>query len=460
MVHNVVNDYEDLKASAKPIKHDAIENATGITIPLYVDPGTGSALSTEWQQVYDQKILHPKCRIVAIANPDNGPGSSQAADYVFSIGKFRDIGIEVIGYIATGYNGLTDPSPPAVSDAEFKSLVDDWVTFYGDAALGKGRGISGIFMDEMSNVDDTGDEGDNVTWYTSLTAYCKDTYSELVWVEGNPGAPQIEEFVDACDLHHIYESAGLPTLASIFAGWMQNYDKQKFAIIPFDSGTATDAYIKDCRNYCGMAYLQDDDLPNPWDTVSVNFDRMVEIFSGDFVKDTASLRLDSALGGETSSPVTESGGIENINTWRGWEAVQLGAAGEYYLITHLEYEIDTVDGGDQVLGLFRVDAEDPTATDPKLLAYTEAHSGGATQTAFKLPLWEPGRIIVEGDEWLMAMINSDNAVNATFAAQATLPSQNTLFTETYSATPSFAARSITWSASDVHMSIKIFYRRL
>jgi len=250
---------------------------------------------------------------------------------------------------------------------------------------------------------------------------------------------------------------GVPNLSTLFnANNHPIYNKSNFAIIPHNVSTLDEVYLRNCRNFMHSVYIQNDTTPNPWDTVSAHFDRIVEILAGDFVKDSTSLA--PGLGTEqSSSPADTGGSTRAIDAWEGSPGIQCGVAGEYYLVTDLEYEIDSVDGGDQILGLFAVDASAPTATDPRLLARTEVHGGGTTQTAFKLPLINP--VVVKGDDWIMGMFNSDDsAVN--YAAAGSQTSQNVRFTETYSVDPVFTVRSITWVAATLHFKVKIYFRKM
>ncbi len=70
----------------------------GTIIPLYTYP-----TDPTWTTIINVKGVHPKVPMVAIANPNSGPGSFQDINFVNGINKLRVHGISVIGYIATDY---------------------------------------------------------------------------------------------------------------------------------------------------------------------------------------------------------------------------------------------------------------------------------------------------------------------------------------------------------------------
>jgi hypothetical protein len=53
-------------------------------------------------------------------------------------------------------------------------------------------------------------------------------------------------------------------------GWHANHPKTNFGIIPY--ATAIDpTFVRGARQQVGYIYLQNDTLPNPWDSVPGNF---------------------------------------------------------------------------------------------------------------------------------------------------------------------------------------------
>src|SRR5438093_12400260 len=101
---------------------------TGVIVPLYTYP------DSTWDTVAQAKIAHPSVPVVAIINPDNGPGSSRDSNYVSGIQKLHSAGVVVLGYDATGYGSN--------SLSSVKSVMNTWKSLYN---------IDGIFFDEMAN---------------------------------------------------------------------------------------------------------------------------------------------------------------------------------------------------------------------------------------------------------------------------------------------------------------------
>jgi len=175
-------------------------------------------------------------------NPSNGPGGAVSSAYSNGIAGLTAAGIKVIGYVATGYT--------ANSAASVKADIDRWKAFYPGL-------ITGIFFDEQSN------KAGDVPYYRDLSQYTK--AQGLPFTVGNPGTDTAESFVGALDMMLIYESAGLPS-ASQLGGWHANHAPSNFGIIPY--ATSLDpGWVRNARQHVQYIYLQNDNLPNPWDSV-------------------------------------------------------------------------------------------------------------------------------------------------------------------------------------------------
>jgi spherulation-specific family 4 protein len=179
-------------------------------------------------------------------NPSNGPGGAVSSAYASGIARLTAAGIRVIGYVATGYT--------AVSSSTVKADIDRWKAFYPGQ-------VTGIFFDEQSN------KAGDVAYYRDLSQYSK--AQGLSFTVGNPGTDTAEAFVGALDMMLIYESGGLPS-ASQLGGWHANHPASNFGIIPY--ATQLDAtFVRNARKNVGYIYLQNDNLPNPWDSVPSYF---------------------------------------------------------------------------------------------------------------------------------------------------------------------------------------------
>jgi hypothetical protein len=157
----------------------------------------------------------------------------------------------VIGYVPTQYATRT----PADVNADIKR----WRTLY--------PAVTGIFLDEMQNK--VGYEA----YYKNATAYAKSHGFDLTM--GNPGADAAPSYIGAVDLMFIYENAGVPSEAKM-AGWYTSYDKRNFGIIPYAVPSVSNTFVTMAKKYCGYIFLQNDTMPNPWDTVPPYFMDLVK----------------------------------------------------------------------------------------------------------------------------------------------------------------------------------------
>jgi hypothetical protein len=210
--------------------------AASTIVPLYTSPGDAS-----WNAIIAAKQEHPRVGVIAIVNPGNGPGSSASSAYLSGISRLTAAGIKVIGYVATGYT--------ANSPASVKADIDRWHAFYPM--------VSGIFFDEQSN------QAADVPYYRDLSQYAK--AAGVPFTVGNPGTDTAESYIGALDTMLIYESAGLPS-ANQLGGWHAKYPPANFGIIPY--ATSLDAtFVRNARKSVQYIYLQNDNLPNPWDSL-------------------------------------------------------------------------------------------------------------------------------------------------------------------------------------------------
>lgn len=160
----------------------------GAIIPLYIYP-----TDPRWTTIINIKDAHPKVPIVAVVNPNSGPGSVQDVNFVNGINKLMLHGISVIGYTATGYGSVPLPC--------IEGQINLYHSWYN---------VDGILFDEMINV--TGHEN----YYRTLSNYAKSL--GLSYTVGNPGADIPPTYVGTVDTILIYESQGLPDL-SYLDGW-------------------------------------------------------------------------------------------------------------------------------------------------------------------------------------------------------------------------------------------------
>jgi len=206
-------------------------------VPLYTYPTDAS-----WNNVIAAKAAHPTVTVIAAVNPANGPGGAADAAYAAGIARLNAAGIKVIGYVATGY---------AVKNAPVvKADIDRWKAFYPGQ-------IGGIFFDEQSS------RAGDVAYYRDLSQHAK--AQGMSFTVGNPGTDTSEAFIGALDTMLIYESSGLPS-AGQMGGWHSKYARSNFGVIPHTSQFDA-TFVRNARQYVQYIYVQNDTLPNPWDSV-------------------------------------------------------------------------------------------------------------------------------------------------------------------------------------------------
>ncbi|XP_024531904.1 spherulin-4 [Selaginella moellendorffii] len=236
-----------------------------IMVPAYFDP---SSNSQAWSSLNSAATTLPN-RVVAIANPSNGPGSAAQSSYQNVITALqRQTGL-VIGYVSTNYSNRASN---LVQDD-----VDTWYRFYPT--------INGIFFDEVANTD--GEQ----PYYQSLYNYVKSKNSSSL-VVNNPGAPTLETYLfyngsRVADVICIFES-GVGGLSMTQSSWTSKYSRYNFYALfynvtdvnvsSFDYGDVIDrAY----QQNVGWVYVTNDNLPNPWDTIASYFSGEVDYIKND-----------------------------------------------------------------------------------------------------------------------------------------------------------------------------------
>jgi hypothetical protein len=133
-----------------------------------------------------------------------------------------------------------------------EAQIDTWKSFYPT--------VQGIFFDEQSN------STSDVAHYQTLSQYAKS--KGFTYTVGNPGTDVPAAYIGAVDTMLIYESDGLPSISSLQA-WSA-YAPSNFGIIPYKCSMDA-AFVKQARQYVRYVYLQSDDLPNPWDSLTTFF---------------------------------------------------------------------------------------------------------------------------------------------------------------------------------------------
>ena len=192
----------------------------------------------------------PRVPLIAILNPNSGPGTSVDANYTNAVNSLRAAGGTVIGYVYTSYG--------ARSIAAVEQDIDRYHSFYS---------IDGIMFDEMANTS----AETNLAYYAQLYSYVKGVSTNWL-VMGNPGINTLEAYLTrpCADILITYEdNTGYPTYVP--DAWTQNHSPTNFAHLCHtvtNAATMTNYVQLALSRNVGWIYVTDDKLSNPWDTLA------------------------------------------------------------------------------------------------------------------------------------------------------------------------------------------------
>jgi len=231
----IIRNLSDYYLPSRELTKSVFNNSSvGVIIPLYTQPTDNS-----WQAVISAKKSNPNISMLAVINPNNGPGNGFSESVASGIQQLRAAGIEVAGYVATGYgrNSL----------GAVQLQIHDYSSWYK---------LDGIFFDEMASTNGTGNCASACTlyqYYSQLASYAsKIGYNVTI---GNPGQNTVENLKSIMKVTIIYESTGnapISTIKSSTAG----FDRSRFAYIAIGVGlnsTLTQSF----SHYVGWIYTTD-----------------------------------------------------------------------------------------------------------------------------------------------------------------------------------------------------------
>lgn len=225
---------------------------TGIIVPLYTYPGN------DWNTLVKEKINHPSVPIVAIINPDSGPGTKDT-NYVSGVQKLQSAGIKVIGYIYTANIGYKDITHD----------MDEYKNWYN---------VNGIFFDQMSNAKG------NETYFASLTNYSKSI--GLNFTVGNPGIDTLPSYIGTVNNMVTYDNPDLP-LVSSFEGWHKNFTKSNFSLISYSVDDLNKTYVNKMAKLVQYMYISNNTLPNPFNALPGHLDDLMQTLDDQKENDTS-----------------------------------------------------------------------------------------------------------------------------------------------------------------------------
>ncbi len=216
----------------------AASKQEGIVIPLYTYPTDGT-----WSEVIQAKQSYPSVPIVAIINPNSGPGSSKDVNYVNGIANLEAAGVTVLGYVATGYG---TSSYSGISNVE--QQISQYELWYPK--------VQGIFFDEMSGSAST------QSYYQTLKDYVSSLGMGLTF--GNPGTVVDASLVGIFSNLVIYENPGIPSAGSI-DHYLPTYGSAGFSFIAYGVRSLPGhAAMQTLESYVSYVYVTNLGGSNPY----------------------------------------------------------------------------------------------------------------------------------------------------------------------------------------------------
>jgi hypothetical protein len=218
--------------------------ALQILMPIYLYPSVVNGRSN-WQPLADAAAKVP---VVAIINPNSGPGGKPNSNYLAAMKLLQKAGVKMIGYVATDYG-----KRPM---AEVKADIDLYDRYFD---------VRGIFLDEGASA------AQHHGHYAQIYKYIR-SKPKLRQVITNPGTHIDEKYFSqpAADGAVIFESAGQEWPKYQPSPYLSKYDRQHFALmlhnVP-DRQTMEKYLDLAVQRNIGYVYITDDKVTtNPWDS--------------------------------------------------------------------------------------------------------------------------------------------------------------------------------------------------
>ncbi len=227
----------------------------GLLVPAYFDPATDAA---DWGRLAAAARQVP---VMAIMNPDDGPGRHRQADYVAVVAELHAAGGEVLGYVHTSY-GKRSPD-------EVRAEIKDYRRWYH---------VDGIFLDEMSSDGSRA----HLRYYGQLDRYVHHAMPGGR-VVGNPGDNPAEAYVGVADELVLFEN-GFGYDSYTPPPWQASFPASRFANIAY--GVPSAALMRNdvtlaVSRHTGFVYVTDATLPNPYNRLPGYWTDLVAAVAGE-----------------------------------------------------------------------------------------------------------------------------------------------------------------------------------
>ncbi|RAL15201.1 uncharacterized protein BO97DRAFT_463072 [Aspergillus homomorphus CBS 101889] len=275
-----------------------------IAVASYISPLSDPA-------AWDRLIKYDVTKMsILVANVVNGPDSAVDTNWQDVIQRASDAGKTVLGYVRTGYLGVsaqkfqTRLGSGDLADwaAQVEEDVDTWYKLYGDS-------IGGIFFDE--GWPECGDNNEYVDFYKYVNAYTKRTHPGAYTVL-NPGSPMASCFEDTMDTLLTFELSYDSYINSYTPNDWIPKDPRKLWHVVYNVSKSLISQVVKLANERGAGFLQltNDLMPNPYDTLPEDsyIQSMMDAMDGGSLlnADAAAWKADGAAGTVTELTVVTS----------------------------------------------------------------------------------------------------------------------------------------------------------
>ena len=179
----------------------------GIMVPAYFTPGS------KWDAM---DYAASRVPLIAIMNPNNGPGTSKSSSYVTALANLHAAGGKVTGYVYSSY--------AARPIADVEADIDTYLAWYD---------VDGFFVDEMENDSDP----THIAYYASLYQYIKSKGAQYS-VTGNPGSNTQEAYLSTptADCLMNFENSSNNYVNFTPSSWVKKYPATDFVHLPYGVG--------------------------------------------------------------------------------------------------------------------------------------------------------------------------------------------------------------------------------
>jgi Spherulation-specific family 4 len=249
MFNSIDIDFESVQAASAKRNQPRLQ----ALIPLYIYPQIINGRSN-WLPLVEAARKIP---VVAIINPNSGPGGKPNTDYAQGLKLLQQGGVKTIGYVATNYGKRPIDQVKAdidLYDAHFK--------------------VQGIFLDEGAS------DAKSLNYYATIYRYVK-SKKQLQQVIVNPGTQIDEAYFSkpVADQAVIFENFGREWPKYQPSHYLTKYDRQRFALMLHGviEQTKMQNYIDlAVQRNIGYVYITNDADSNPWDSLPSYWSAEVE----------------------------------------------------------------------------------------------------------------------------------------------------------------------------------------